>query len=201
MSVQDFLSRDAYLDKRFPDISGDAEAEAKRLSVDALAQWRDVLTADLADDDPDCPGPTGRCLAAERRRAVDAEITRRERLSRIGRGVATPADRTYEAWRDLARAVVERVDVAELMAVCGHLLTPAGHNSRRGGPEYSAACPACGGTDRLRIWGGPNGRAWCRQCGWSADAIAIAQSFLPNCRSFRDAVKWLALMVGQAVPR
>jgi len=174
-------------------------ADARHLSVDALLSWRDVLNADLADDDADYPGPTGRCLAGERMRAVDSELARRERLSRIGRGVASPADRTYEAWRDLARAVTERVDVPELMEMTGHLLTPAGHNGRRGVPEYHASCPVCGGEDRLVVWGGPNGRCWCRQCGWTADAITIAQSFLPGCSGFRDSVKWLALMVGQTV--
>jgi len=182
-------------------LSRDAKAEAKHLSVDALLSWRDVLTADLADDDPDCPGPAGRHLAAERRRAVDAEIARRDRLSRIGRGVASPADRTYEAWRDLARVVSERADVPDLMAACGHVLTARSRNDRPGGPEYSAACPVCGGTDRLCVWGGPNGRAWCRQCGWSADAVVLAQSFVPGCETFRDAVKWLASVAGEAVPR
>ena len=195
------LSRGQYSRAEPSPVYRDAAADARHMSVDALLSWRDALIADLADDDPDCPGPVGHYLAAERLRAVDAELARRERLSRVGRGVASPADRTYQAWSDLARAVTISVDVPALMAMTGHLLTPAGHNGRRGVPEYSAACPVCGGTDRLCVWGGPNGRAWCRQCQWSADAIAIAQSFLPGCGSFRDAVKWLALMVGQAVPR
>ncbi len=194
------LSRGQYSRAEPSPVYRDAAADARHLSVDALLSWRDALIADLADDDPDCPGPVGHYLATERLRAVDAELARRERLSRIGRGVASPADRTYEAWHDLARAVSERADVPDLMTACGHVLTARGHNGRRGGPEYSAACPVCGGADRLRVWGGRNGRAWCRQCAWSADAVALAQSFVPGCETFRDAVKWVAVAVGEAVP-
>lgn len=173
-----------------------AEADARQTSPDALMQWKDVLSADLADDDDVLHE-----LAGERLRAVDAELSRRERLSRLNRGVASPADQRYEQWRELARVVCERIDVVELMAICGHVLKPAGHNARRNVREFSGACPLCGGQDRLRVWGGPNGRAWCRQCRWSADAITIAQSYLPGCSSFRDAVKWLATMAGTAVPQ
>lgn len=179
----------------------DAVAEARHKSPDALLQWRDVLTADLADDDGNFPGVAGRELAAERLRAVDAELSRRERLSRLNRGVASPADQRYEQWRELARIVCDRIDIPELLALCGHDLTPAGFNAPRGAREYAGACPVCGGTDRLRCWGGSNGRAWCRQCHWSADAVAIAQSLLPGCESFRDAVRWLAVMAGTAAPR
>jgi DNA primase len=38
--------------------------------------------------------------------------------------------------------------------------------------EFSGPCPKCGGRDRLRVW--PHAetpRFWCRQCGWSGDAI------------------------------
>lgn len=173
-----------------------AEADARRMSPDGLMQWKGVLTADLADDDDVLHE-----LASERLRAVDAELVRRERLSRLNRGVASLADQRYEQWRELARAVCERIDVVELMAICGHVLTPAGHNSRRNVREYAGACPICGGRDRLRVWGGTNGRCWCRQCHWSADAVAIAQSYLPGCGSFRDAVKALAAMAGSEVPR
>jgi hypothetical protein len=40
------------------------------------------------------------------------------------------------------------------------------------GGEYAGPCPKCGGRDRLRVW--PHAktpRFWCRQCGWSGDAI------------------------------
>lgn len=174
----------------------DAAADAMHMTADGLLQWRDVLSADLADDEP-----VLRELASERLRAVDQELSRRERLSRLSQGVANPADVQYQAWNDLARAVNERTDVPELLTICGVVLRPAGQNSRRGQPEYSGACPVCGGTDRLRAWSGPNGRCWCRQCHWNADAIAVAQSYLPGCQSFRDAVKSLAIMAGTAVPK
>lgn len=179
----------------------DAEADCRHKSSDALLQWKDAVVADLADDDADYPGPVGRELAGARLCAIDAELSRRERLSRLNRGVASPSDQRYEQWRELARVVSERIDVVELMAICGHVLTPAGFNTRRNAREYAGSCPVCGGTDRLRCWGGPNGRAWCRQCHWSADAIAIAQSFLPGCEGFRDAVRTLAIMAGAVVPR
>lgn len=179
----------------------DAEAATRHMTADGLLQWRDVMTTDLADDAADYPGPVGRELASERLRAVDAELARRERLSRLNRGVASPSDQRNEQWRELARVVSERIDVPELLAICGVVLTPAGHNGRRGAREYAGSCPLCGGEDRLRCWGGPHGRAWCRQCRWSADAVAIAQSFLPGCTSFRDAVKWLAIMAGEGAPQ
>lgn len=42
--------------------------------------------------------------------------------------------------------------------------------------EYHAPCPKCGGEDRLVVWPQPeqgNPRAWCRQCGWSGDVLAL----------------------------
>jgi len=180
----------------------EAVATARHMSPDALAQWRDVLTLDLADDDPDHPGPVGRHLAGERLRAVDAELARRERVARASAGVTTPADRRYEDWRELARVVTEHVDVPDVLTACGVAMVPKGHNGRRGTMEYAGACPLCGGTDRLRSWDGPHGHAWCRVCGWSADAVAVAQSLAPGCAGFRDAVRWLATMAGTGtVPR
>src|SRR6266850_3358176 len=40
------------------------------------------------------------------------------------------------------------------------------------GGEYVGPCPKRGGRDRFRVW--PHAetpRFWCRQCGWSGDAI------------------------------
>ena len=177
----------------------EAVACARDKSPDALAQWRDVLTVDVADPDPDYPGPVGRHLAAEGLRAVDAELARRERVARVAGGVATRADRDHDGWRDLARIVSERVAVPDVLTACGQTMTPAGHNGRRGAMEYAGACPVCGGSDRLRSWDGPHGRAWCRVCGWSADVIAVAQSLAPGCAHFRDAVRWLATLAGDGV--
>jgi len=180
----------------------EAVACARHMSPDALAAWRDVLAVDVADPDPDYPGPTGRHLAAERLRAVDGELARRERVARIAGGAATPADRAHEDWRELARVVSERVAVPDVLIACGVPMHPVGYSARRGAVEYAGPCPLCAGTDRLRAWHGPDGRCWCRRCSWSADAIAVAQSLAPGCQGFRDAVQWLATMAGPgAVPR
>ncbi|MDP9472192.1 MAG: hypothetical protein M3Q71_16260 [Chloroflexota bacterium] len=181
------------------DIRRDAEIECRLMSSDALLVWREVLALDLASPDGNYPGPVGRYLASERISAVDAELARREQLASQAPHIVQANTRTHEAWCELARTLRERVDVAELFHTLAGPVTPAGRNGRRGAPEYSAACPACGGDDRLRLWGGPDGRAWCRQCGWSADVVALAQSFAPGCSNFRDAVKWLATIAAAGV--
>ncbi len=174
------------------DIRRDAQVEARSMSTDALLQWRDVLALDVVDPDPDYPGPTGRYLASERLAAVHAELVRREQLANTAPHLVQANDRTHEAWLDLARTVKERVDLPGLFHLLVGSTRPAGRNGRRGAPEFSASCPACGGENRLRLWGGPDGRAWCRQCRWSADVVALAQAYAPGCAAFRDAVKWLA---------
>ncbi len=178
---------------QLPDtIRRDAHITARAMSTDALLAWRDTLALDVADPDPDYPGPVGRYLASERLAAVDAELERRDRLAATAPHIVRANAQRAEDWRDLARVIRERVDVPELFRALVGPVTPAGRNGRRGAPEYAAPCPVCGGDDRLRLWGGPDGRAWCRQCDWSADAIAVAQSFAPGCSSFRDALTWLA---------
>ncbi|MBI9078068.1 MAG: P4 alpha zinc-binding domain protein, partial [Desulfatibacillum sp.] len=42
--------------------------------------------------------------------------------------------------------------------------------------EYSTSCPACGGTDRFRVWP-EKGRWWCRGCEKSGDAIEYLRAF------------------------
>ncbi|MDP9354535.1 MAG: hypothetical protein M3R02_04500 [Chloroflexota bacterium] len=170
----------------------DAQLDARAMGSDALLTWRDVLALDAADPDPDYPGPVGRYLATERLAAVETELLRREQLAQATPRLVRAQTQTHNAWRDVARVVRERVEVPDLFHALAGPIAPAGRNSRRGAPEYSASCPACGGEDRLRLWGGPDGRAWCRQCNWSADVIALAQSFAPGCAGFRDAVTWLA---------
>ncbi len=172
----------------------DAQLDARAMGSDALLTWRDVLALDAADPDPDYPGPVGRYLASERLAVVDAELARREQLARTTPRLMKTSARTHDAWRDLAHAVRERIDLPGLFHQLVGPVKPAGRNGRRGAPEYSASCPVCGGTDRLRLWGGPDGRAWCRQCEWSVDVVALAQSFAPGCTAFRDAVKWLAVL-------
>ncbi len=174
------------------DIRRDAQVESRSMSTDALLQWRDVLALDVADPDPDYPGPIGRYLASERLAAVDAELARREQLANTAPHLIQANTRTHEAWCDLARTVRERVDLPEVFYTLVGPVRPAGRNGRRGAPEFSASCPACGGENRLRLWGGPDGRAWCRQCRWSVDVVALVQAYAPGSAAFRDAVKWLA---------
>ncbi len=173
-------------------IRRDAQVEARAMSTDALLQWQDVLRIDVADPDPSFPGPIGRYFASERLAAAEAELVRREQLANTAPHLIQANTRTHEAWLDLARTVRERVDLPEVFHTLVGSVRPAGRNGRRGAPEFSASCPSCGGENRLRLWGGPDGRAWCRQCRWSADVIALVQSYAPGCAAFRDAVKWLA---------
>jgi hypothetical protein len=168
----------------------DALVAAHGYSADALLAIADAFSATVADPDPGFPGETGRHLASERLRAVRAELIRRERLSRIADGVASPTDRRYEQWRDLARLLRERVDVREVFAAAGYGLHDAGKT------EAHAACPVCGGTDRLVIRYGPPGRCWCRRCEWGGDVITVAMSLLRL--EFRDALTWLADVAGAA---
>ena len=58
------------------------------------------------------------------------------------------------------------------------------------GPEYAGPCLFCGGDDRFRIWPenlkGTGGRAYCRGCGWTGDAIDSLRCSNPGI-SFREA--------------
>ncbi len=168
------------------------QVEARQLSTDALLQWADVLRLDLADNDPDYPGEVGRLLASDRLEVVEAELSRREQLASQAPHIVRANSQAYELWLEVAREAKARVGVPDLFHALVGPIKPAGRNGPRGGvPEFSASCPACGGEDRLRLWGGPNGQAWCRQCGWKADAIALVQSFAPGCSTFREALTWL----------
>ncbi len=172
----------------------DALVDARQLSTDALLSLTDALSFEVADDDPDWPGAIGRYLAGERLRAVRTELERRIRL--VATGKVANAGQTYARWRDLARVIRDRVEVPLVFQLAGYELRPAGRNGRRGVAEYAGPCPVCGGTDRLRVWAGPNGRAWCRHCRWSADALTAAQSLFGE--GFRDTARRLAAYVGEA---
>lgn len=161
---------------------------ARDYSADALLSFADAFAATVADADAEFPGEVGRTLAATRLRAVRAELQRRERLSRIAAGVASPADRSYLAWRDLAQAVKDRADMLRVFDDCGY------HLHDWDAKEAHASCPACGGTDRLVITPGPPDLCWCRQCDWGGDVVTVTMS-LRGC-VFRDAVSWLARHVG-----
>lgn len=60
--------------------------------------------------------------------------------------------------------------------------------STTNGGEYAGPCPACGGTDRFRVWP-QNGRYWCRGCGKSGDAIQYLRDF--RSLSYHDACLFL----------
>lgn len=59
----------------------------------------------------------------------------------------------------------------DLLSLVGTKLKKA---SRQNGGVYHGICPFCGGDDRFHVWVNPpegNPRMWCRQCGFSGDAI------------------------------
>jgi len=161
----------------------DCQADARGYTVDALRSYLEIFAVDMADPNPDWPGPVGRHLAAERHRAVTDELDRRVRISKLPAPQASKLAQDHAQWIRLASAVRARVTVREVLELSGlHLVV-----SDSG--EAHSPCPVCGGRDRLVIW--PT-RCWCRQCRWSADVIAVTQSFLPGCAHFRDAVTALA---------
>jgi hypothetical protein len=166
----------------------DALIAAREESADALLAFADAFVATARDRTLD---PTTRDLANDRLRAVRSELQRREQLSRIALGVASPADRTYAAWRELAALVRERADMLRVFDLCGYHVV-----HRQGAREAHAACPACkDGTDRLVITAGPPDLCWCRQCRWGGDVITVARSLRQL--GFRDAVAWLAELCGE----
>ncbi len=170
-----------------------AQIAARDMSTDALMAWVEVLAIDMEDRDPDWPGPVGRFIAGERHHAAMAELDRRVRIFSMPDSKASAYARDREHWAALARTVRESVSVPEVLALVGCHIRMTGTNRPQGGTEFHSDCPVCrDGVDRLVSWDGPNGRAWCRKCRWSADVIAIAQGLMPGCEHFRDAVKTLA---------
>lgn len=156
----------------------------------------DVSSVDMNDPDRDFPGEFGRFLARERHRAFTHEVERRTRILgmpalQVARGVQDHAER-----EELTQAIRETVDVPSILSTIGWHMTASDTSRRSGAREYHSDCPVCrAGVDRLVSRGGANGRCWCRVCGWSADAIA--QSVLPGCDQFRDALKVLAGIAAQ----
>ncbi len=157
----------------------EARADARLCSVDAVMAFRSVFKDDAADPDL---GPTERFMAQERFCAFDDELNRRVRIIQMNPKAAAKLTREYEDWAELAEVVKQRVSVREVLELAGFHIT----DERSG--EAHAPCPLCGGHDRLVIW--PR-KAWCRKCRWNPDAIAVAMSYLPNCTTFRDAVRFL----------
>lgn len=154
----------------------------------ALADaWNTVVADKQTFDD------VVRLMFGDRLRAIRDELERRERVSRANAGVASPADKKYERWRELARLVRERANILYVLDACGW-----NYIHKRGAKEAHAPCPLCGGTDRLVITIGPPGWVWCRQCKVGGDVIAVAR-WLHQQFGFRDAVKWLAELGGEKV--
>lgn len=175
----------------------EASVDFRAASTDALIERRETLQSELdtIDDffsDDGESADLARTIASDRLEAIDLEIRRRSFAQ------STTGRTTHlSEWGELAKYVKERIEVPDLFRDAGWQLRRAGRNSRRNADEYAGACPACAGTDRLRVWAGPNGAAWCRQCGWHADAIAVMQSL--HALGFRDAVTMLAKSLGTAV--
>lgn len=166
----------------------DALLDARGYSTDALLALADGFVLDVADPDPDWPGPVGRYLASERLRAIREVLARRERQARTNAGLPSPNDQRYQEWRELARLVRERVGIVDVFIQTGYPLHDVGP------AEAHAPCPVCGGTDRLVIRRDPPGRCWCRRCPWSGDVVTVAMSIRQE--GFRDSVTWLADLAG-----
>jgi hypothetical protein len=157
----------------------DARADARWCSTDAVMASRDVFLDNASDLDLD---ETARYMAAERFRAFDDELNRRIRIVQLDPKTAARRTRECADWKSLADDVKQRVSVRDVLELAGF------HIIEDGSGEAHSSCPVCGGHDRLVIW--PK-KSWCRQCRWSVDAIAAAQSFLPGATHFRDAVRLL----------
>jgi len=162
-------------------------ALARTMTLDALLAEADVQAATVADPGEDWPGDVGRHLAAERLKAITEETTRRERLRRLTFYTARETNERYEAWRDVAKIVRERVTMIDVLERAGWPVFSSGR-------EYHGPCPACAGEDRFVVWAQ---RAWCRQCRLSWDIVAATESLIPGCERFRDAIRYLAAMAGE----
>lgn len=183
------------LDRQSP-VFLDAQADSRWSTPDQLACAVDLFASIADDPEADL---FERLNAVQRVHAYREETTRRDRVARLATGQATPADRSHAAWLELARAVRERCSTPEILIMAGVPMVKTG--TSRGADEWHGPCPICReGDDRLCAWSGPNGRLWCRRCGWSGDAIAAA-SLIVGTGQFRDAVRWLAGHVGLEAPR
>ncbi len=169
----------------------DAQADAQTYSRDALEASVEAFAS--VTDDPDAD-PVEIILAVDRLTAFTQELTRRDRVNRISTGTASGHDRSWDAWRDLARVVRERVETPDILILAGIPMRKTG--ASRGRDEWHGPCPVCGeGDDRLAAWSGPYGRLWCRRCEWSGDVISAA-SLIVKTGQFRDAVRFLAELAG-----
>lgn len=179
----------------------DALSDCRQMGNAQLLAFIDTQRYEAEDIDNLYDGDeTARVLADERLRAGRDEFARRQQLHAKGRDVADPQAPDYAAWRDLAERVKGLADIVRIFYLGGYYLVRAGTNGRRDDEEWCGTCLVCGGTDRLRVWRGPNGRFWCRQCGLRGDVIAAAQTLIPEAREWHDAVAFLARDVGLTPP-
>lgn len=166
-----------------PTVRREMEVAVRSMSTDELMAALEVVTLDLERGDLD---DTEQFNARERQRALDADLGQRVRIFRMPGSQAAKYARDRESWAALAREVRQRVEIAEVLAMIGY---PA----RLIGREWHGGCPACqAGDDRLLVRPGPEGRCWCRRCGFHGDAILLVRSFMPGLSGFRDATAWLA---------
>lgn len=136
----------------------------------------------------------------ERRDAIEAELSRRQRLHAARPDAcADPGHISYEQALDLARRLHD--DHGELhvvLAKYGCPVVKVGWSSRRQCDELAGPCPLCGGTDRFRVWPGPPGYAWCRRCGTGGDILAWYRSLTGA--SVFEALRTLASEIGLRLP-
>ncbi len=150
-----------------------------------------------------CYGPESeyaRFILTQQQDALQAELTRRERLHAAGLGVPNPHDQRYQEWLALAREVRERADILQVFREAGITLARAGWNSSREAEEWAGACFICGGKDRFRVWRGQRAGYWCRQCGAQGDVLNAVRNVIPGCSEFFAAVAYLAGRLGMMPP-
>ncbi len=166
-------------------IARDTEIDARSYSPDAEMAY--IATLEVNLNDPNPPSwydETARYADQVRLQVLKADLDRKIRILSIPADRAPKISQDFEAWASLAKTVKEYVSVPELLSLIGC------HVRQTGAHEFHSDCPVCrAGDDRLVIW---QNRCWCRKCDWSADAIVIAQSFLPDATHFRDAVRILS---------
>jgi hypothetical protein len=155
------------------------------ISVDAAQSDRDCFRLILADDHAD---EVERLNAEMRLAAVEEMLAEVERIAGTRPSLRQAEIEVFEAWKDLAAHVKQQTSLPELIQELGLIIYPAD----RSGMQWRGPCPICGGIDRWQVFNRASWRSWCRQCEWSADAVALVQSFAPGCEHFRDAVRWLA---------
>lgn len=166
------------------------QVAVRAMSMDEKMASLEVVLTDLERGDLD---DTGRVFALKRKRVLEEDIEQCIRILAVpdSRAAKYAADR--EAWAELAREVRQRVDIAEVLLLVGF-------PPRQIGRELHGPCPACrDGDDRLLVRSGPEGRCWCRRCGFRGDAISVVRSFMPGMSGFRDAVRTLARLASMNV--